>query len=310
MTTRPIQRQGDNVVLAILLSLVALVLFQSMGLVIKHLSPRFSAAELSAWRNFFGLFPSGIALLSSRAWHQNGRTLKLRQWKLAFARGLSVSFAQLFFYVSLGTMAYATATTITYANALFMTALAIPILGEKVGPVRWFAVLIGFAGVVLVMNPTAETFQIATLAPLGSALLYALSGISSRLIDPEVPSPLINLYSVSISMITSLVIAALTGGFSPITTWSDAFWLLAMGTFGGTAVLVMVISFRMTEQSNLAPFTYFGIPVAFIFGWLFFGETPFNTLFPGGLLIMIGGLTVIWRERMKKKTSAATPPEA
>ncbi|MBB95989.1 MAG: EamA family transporter [Rhodobacteraceae bacterium] len=302
-------RKGDNVVLAIVLSLVALVLFQAMGLVIKHLSPRFSAPELSAWRNFFGLFPSALALLTSKTWHANGRPWKLRQWKMACARGLSVSVAQLFFYISLGTMAYATATTITYANALFMTALAIPVLGEKVGPVRWFAVLIGFVGVVLVMEPGASTFQLATLAPLVSALLYAVSGITSRLIDDDVPSPLINIYSVGISMITSLIIAAATGGFSPITSWADAFWLLAMGSFGGTAVLVMVISFRMTEQSNLAPFTYFGIPVAFVFGWVFFGETPFSTLFPGGLLIMVGGLTVIWRERMQKKASAAPHPE-
>ena len=301
-------RKGDNVVLAIVLSLVALVLFQAMGLVIKHLSPRFSAPELSAWRNFFGLFPSALALLTSKTWHANGRPWKLRQWKMACARGLSVSVAQLFFYISLGTMAYATATTITYANALFMTALAIPILGEKVGPVRWFAVLIGFVGVILVMEPGASTFQLATMAPLLSALLYAVSGITSRLIDPDVPSPLMNLYSVSVSMAASLVIAALTGGFSPITSWSDAFWLLTMGIFGGTAVLVMVISFRMTEQSNLAPFTYFGIPVAFVFGWAFFGETPFSTLFPGGLLIMVGGLTVIWRERVKQR-AVTTPTE-
>ena len=301
-------RAGDNAYLAIFLSLVALVLFQAMGLVIKHLSPRFSAAELSAWRNFFGLFPSALALAYSAAWHRNGRPWKLRQWKLALARGVSVSFAQLFFYISLGLMAYATATTITYANALFTTALAIPILGEKVGPVRWFAVLIGFVGVILVMGPGGADFNIAALAPLVSALLYALSGITSRLIDDEVPSPLINLYSVSASMLVSLVVALFTGGFSPITTWADGFWLLAMGIFGGTAVLVMVISFRMTEQSNLAPFTYFGIPVAFVFGWLFFGETPFNTLFPGGVLIMIGGLLVIWRERMKK-LAASPPPE-
>ena len=294
-------REGDNVLLAIVLSLVALVLFQAMGLVIKHLSPRFSAAELSAWRNFFGLIPSALALWSSKSWHRDGRPLRLRQWPLACGRGFCVSFAQLFFYLSLGAMAYATATTITYANALFMTALAIPILGEKVGPVRWIAVLVGFVGVILVMEPGAAHFDVITLAPLASALLYALSGITSRLMDPDVPSPLINLYAVSVSMVSSLIIAALWGGFSPVTSWTDAFWLVAMGAFGGTAVLLLVISFRMTEQSNLAPFTYFGIPVAFVFGWLFFGETPFNALFPGGVLIMAGGLLVIWRERQLKR---------
>ena len=73
-----------------------------------------------------------------------------------------------------------------------------------------------------------------------------------------------------------------------------------MGGFGGSAVLCLVISYRMTEQSNLAPFSYFGIPMAFVLGWLFFGEAPFGDLFPGVLLIVAGGLLVIWRERRMK----------
>ncbi|MGR3805970.1 DMT family transporter [Marinibacterium profundimaris] len=298
-------RSTDNVLLAILLSLLALTLFQAMGMVVKHLSPRFSAAELSAWRNFFGLFPSFMALMASKSWHRAGRPLRMRQWKLACGRGIAVAVAQLSFYIALSRLPYATATTISYSNALFMIALAIPLLGEKVGPVRLFAVLMGFLGVVLVMRPGSGTFELASLAPVAAAFLYALSGITSRLMDDDVPSPVINLYAIGTSLIASVALTFATGGFSPITSWSDAGWLLAMGGFGGTAVLLIVISFRMTEQSNLAPFTYFGIPVAFIFGWIFFGETPFQTLFPGGLLIMAGGLMVIWRERQLKRRALA-----
>jgi drug/metabolite transporter (DMT)-like permease len=57
------------------------------------------------------------------------------------------------------------------------------------------------------------------------------------------------------------------------------------------------VSYRMTEQSNLAPFSYFGIPMAFVLGWLFFDEAPWSDLFPGVLLILVGGAMVIWRER-------------
>ena len=70
-----------------------------------------------------------------------------------------------------------------------------------------------------------------------------------------------------------------------------------MGGIGGMAVLCLVVAYRMTEQSNLAPFAYFGIPTAFAFGWIFFGEAPFGDLFPGALLIILGGLIIIWRER-------------
>ena len=73
-----------------------------------------------------------------------------------------------------------------------------------------------------------------------------------------------------------------------------------MGGFGGTAVLVMVVAFRMTEQSNIAPFSYFGIPIAFILGWMFFDETPIGELFPGAILIVFGGLLVVLRERQRR----------
>jgi drug/metabolite transporter (DMT)-like permease len=74
-----------------------------------------------------------------------------------------------------------------------------------------------------------------------------------------------------------------------------------MGCFGGTAVLFLVVSYRMTEQSNLAPFSYFGIPLAFVMGWLFFNEAPWSTLFPGAILIAAGGLLIVFRERSRRK---------
>ena len=290
---RPTDRTG----LAIVLSLIALSLFDAMGLVIKLLSDRYSAMELSAWRNLFGLIPSAIAVFGSRAWHAAGRPLRMRQWRLALGRGLIVTCAQLCFYMSLGLMAFATASTITYANALFMTAFAVPLLGEKVGWTRWSAVLIGFAGVVLVMQPGTDAFLPYAFLPLCAAVFYALVGVTARLFDEDVLSPLISLYSSVAALAASSMIALFWGGFTPIQSWSDFGWLMAMGAFGGTAVLFLVASYRMTEQSNLAPFSYFGIPLAFLLGWVFFGETPWDALFPGAFLIAFGGLMIIWRER-------------
>jgi drug/metabolite transporter (DMT)-like permease len=286
-----------SVTLAIVLSLVSLVFFDLMGLVIKHLSSDYTAAELSAYRNLFGLIPSAVALWSSRAWHQSGRRLRVRQWGLICARGLIVSLAQLMFYLSLGLMAFASATTISYSGGLFMTAFAVLLLGERVGLIRWTAVVIGFVGVIMVMGPGRETFTLASLLPLGAAALYALTGVTARLIDEDVPSALVNLYSTAFAVVGSVAIALSFGGFSPVQSASDLAWIMAMGGFGGIAVLLLVISFRMTEQSNLAPFSYFGIPMAFLFGWVFFGEAPVRDLFPGALLIAIGGLLVVWRGR-------------
>ena len=290
--------------LAIAISIVALVLFDLMGLLIKYLSTDYSAVELSAYRNVFGLVPSVIALWVSASWHQNGRKLALRQWRLAVWRGVAVTFAQLLFYLSLGLMAFATATTISYSTALFTTALAVPILGERVGLVRWSAVVIGFVGVVMITRPGADAFEWTALLPVGAAALYAFTGVTARLVDADVPTPLFNLYSSATAAVGALALALIFGGFTQIASLRDFGLIALMGTFGGSAVLCLVVSFRMTEPSNLAPFTYFGIPIAFALGWLFFSEAPFDDLLPGALLLVVGGLLIVYRERRMGRTAS------
>ncbi len=290
----------NNPVPAILLSLLALTLFDFMGLIIKHLSDSYGAAELSAYRNVFGLIPSVIALWWSRDWHANGRRIVIRQWPLAIFRGLVVTIAQFLFYYSLGRLAFATASTLSYSNAIFMTALAVPLLGERVGWVRWVAVLVGFFGVIWITRPGSDAFTWAAIAPIAAGFCYALVGVLARRIDEEVPSPLVNLYSSLFAVVGAFTLAMMVGGFSPLAATTDLIWIVAMGGFGGCAVLALVVSFRMTEQSNLAPFSYFGIPIAFVLGWIFFQEAPWADLYPGAGLIVAGGLLVVWRERRRK----------
>jgi drug/metabolite transporter (DMT)-like permease len=292
---------SDTTARAIAISILALVLFDMMGLLIKFLSPRYSAAELSAYRNFFGLIPSALALWMSAAWRRADRRLAIRQWPLATIRGAAVTLAQLCFYLSLGAMAFATATTISYSVALFTTALSVPLLRERVGAVRWAAVGVGFAGVVLIMRPGTEAFDWVLLLPLGAAALYAFSAVTARLIDADVPTPLFNLHTSAVAAIGSLALALALGGFTPLHSASDAALIVLMGLFGGSAVLCLIIAFRMTEPSNLAPFNYFGIPIAFALGWLFFDEAPIDTLFPGALLIVAGGLLIVLRERRLRR---------
>jgi len=297
------ERRPNTVGRAIAISILALLLFDFMGLIVKHLSPRYSAAELSAYRNVFGLIPGIIALWTSAAWHERGRNLLIRQWKLAVMRGVAVTFAQFMFYLSLGLMAFATATSISYSSALFMTALSVPILGEKVGAIRWSAVAVGFVGVLWITQPGSDALGWQALLPIGAAALYAYSGVSARLIAEDVPTPLLNLYSSGVAATGSILLALALGegSFTKIASAHDLLMIIMMGVFGGSAVLCLIVSFRMTEPSNLAPFSYLGIPIAFVFGWLFFDEAPFGDLFPGAILIIAGGLFIVYRERALRR---------
>ncbi|MFQ5565568.1 MAG: DMT family transporter [Paracoccaceae bacterium] len=300
---------GSFIGRAILVNLAGIFLLDVMGLIIKHLSGGYGAIELSAYRNLFGMVPSLAILWLSADWRTGDRRMVIRQWPLALLRGGFVAVAQFLFYLSLARLAFATASTIIFALALFVTAFSVPLLGARVGAVRWLAVVIGFAGVVMVIGPGSAAFSPDALLPLGAAALYALASVTVRLIDDDVPSPLINLYATFAAAIIAIALTLGTGGFSPIDSAGDLMWIFAMGALGGSGVLCLVISFRMTEPSNLAPFHYFGIPFAFVLGWVFFGEAPFGRLFPGVLLIAGGGLMIVWRERRaRRRVAAAADP--
>ena len=285
-----------SLVQAIVLSLMGILLLDTMGAIIKHLVITYPAQQLSAFRNFFGLFPSVLILLMSPEWQESGRKIWIRQWKLALSRGLFVTFAQFFFYLSLFHLALATASTLAFAGPLFVAALSVPLLGDRVGLWRWLAVAAGFTGVVLILRPGSDAFTAYALLPIGAALGYALSTVSVRLITDPVSSATINLYGHVGALICSTAFMFATSGYQPVASLEDWLWIVAMGTAGGFGVLLLVMAYRRTEPSNLAPFDFFGIPFAFALGWIFFDETPFDTLFPGVILIVIGGLVIFWRE--------------
>ena len=285
---------------AIAIILLAIFLFDVMGAIIKHLGARYPAQQLSMLRNVFGLIPSVLVLFYSRDWHESGRPVRLVQWKLAIARGGFVTIAQFCFYLSLIHLEFATASTIAFSGALFVTLLSIPILGHRVGIWRWSAVGTGFVGIVLVMRPDAGSFNVYALLPVCAALGYAASSVTAQLFDKSVSTALINLYALAGALTGAVVLVVFTGGYVEVATYQDWLWLLAMGVAGGSAVFCLVTAYRLTAPSNLAPFEYFSIPFAFLLGWMFFDEAPFHRLIPGVFLIIGGGLLIVWRERKAK----------
>ena len=293
---------------AMVLILFAVIMFSIMGAIIKYMGAHYAPQQLSAFRNAFGLFPSIFVLLLSRDWHEAGRPLFIRQWRLALMRGGFVAVAQVCFYWALVHIEFATASTLVYAGPLFITALSVPILREKVGIWRWLAVGIGFAGVLMIMQPGSKVFSPYALLPLAAAFCYASSSITVRLMDKQVSSAMLNIYSACGALFGSIVILATTSEYKDVGSAHDWFWLVAMGIVGGIAVLSLVTAYRLAEPSNLAPFEYFGIPFSFVIGWLAFSEAPFDRLLPGALLVTAGGLLIVWRERIRKSAKTDEAP--
>mgnify|MGYP001166431596 CR=1 FL=1 len=289
--------RGSSLARAIAIILLAIFLFDVMGAIIKHLGARYPAQQLSMLRNVFGFIPGLLILLSTQTWHQAGRPWVIRQWRLGLFRGVFVAGAQFCFYLSLIHLEFATASTIAFSGALFVTLLSIPVLGHKVGVWRWSAVLIGFLGIVLVMRPASETFNWYAILPAFAAFGYAVNNVTAQRFDKTIPTALINVYALVGSLVGAIVLVLLTDGYVHVTPVTDWLWLITMGTAGGLAVFCMVSAYRLTAPSNLAPFEYFSIPFTFLLGWLFFAEAPFERLIPGVFLIIGGGLIIVWRER-------------
>jgi len=282
---------------AVIYILLAILLFDIQGAIIKHMGDRYSVQQLATFRNIFGLIPSFVVLLLSQEWHKSGRQIKIRQWKLAFIRGFYVAGAQFCFYLSIIKMELATATTLTFIGPIFITLLSMILLHHLVGIWRWVAVLTGFTGVLLIVSPGSEVFTIYAVLPIFASFGYSLSVVTVRLLDNRVPTATANLYASVGALAGSSLILISTQGYSPVVSAYDWLWLVGMGIVGGFAVFFLIHAYRLTHPGNLSPFEYFGIPFSFILGWVFFAVAPFERLFPGVLLIVAAGLLIAWRER-------------
>ncbi|MEP5821227.1 DMT family transporter [Tateyamaria sp.] len=278
--------------------ILALVLYDVMSAIVKHLGSRYSTPELTVFRNFFGLIPALAILFTSRGWADAGRPVILRQWPLAIARGCLGVLAQMSLYLSLRYMDLATASTLIFAGPLFIAALSVPVLRQRIGLWRWSAVAIGFLGVILILRPDGSDLGWYSVLPILAALGFASTSVTAKLFDTAVPTALINLYYTSTALIGATIIVLATVGFSGVTALTDWLWLAGMGVVGGLAAYCMTTANRMADPSSLSPFHYFGIPSSFVLGWLFFAEAPFDDLIPGVFLIVGGGLLIIWRERV------------
>lgn len=282
---------------AVLIVILSIFLFDVQGALIKHMGGRYPVEQISFYRNLFGILPNLLLLFFSAEWHRQGRSFSVGLWQLALGRGLLLVLAQLSFYTALVHMELATATTLAFAGPLFVTTLSIPLLGHKVGWVRGSAVVLGFVGVVMVMRPGSDAFTLVALLPVAAALFYALTSLSSRYFEKSVPTALISIYGSIGAMAVAFVLLIYKGDPILLDNLRDWLFFIVMGGVGGTAVFLLISAYRMADPSSLSPFEYFGIPFSFMLGWVFFNETPFDSLFPGVLFIVGGGLLVVWRER-------------
>ena len=292
----------NNLFLAVILSLSGLFLLDCMGIAIKYLRADYPAAQLSVFRNLFGMIPCFIALYFSKDWHDRGRKVVIKRWRFGLARGLIMSFAQLCLYTSYLYLPYALVATMEYTGPMMITLLAIPLLGEKFGWYKSLAVLTGFIGIIFIMQPWSESFNLYMLLPVMAAFGYSLARVTALNFSNDTPVPLINLYANIGTLLCAILLVITFNMWENFKSLYDVLILFIMGIAGGSGVLLLIYGSRKAELSKIMPFDYIEIFFALILGWVFFKEWPVDQLFPGALFIVAGGIIIYLRQTNFIKT--------
>lgn len=280
---------------------LATLCFDTMSVLVRMMiTSGYSPQELSAYRNVLGIVPSLLLLVVTGELRLRGSSLYITRWRLALMRGLAVALAQLFFYTAIGKLELATVSALGQTYSLFIVAMSVVLLPGTVGPWRWIAVAVGFSGALLILQPGSDAFSIYALLPIGAAACYASTTVTIPMFDRSISNALLYLYSSVGAALGAIALAAMTTSFNPIASLADAGLIFVMSIVGGTGVLFLMLANRLADPSAVAPFGYFGIFTAFGMGWLFFGEFPVDTLFPGVFLIVGAGLLIIWRENRQR----------
>ena len=269
--------------------------------VIKFLGNEYTVIQLAVFRNIAGVIPLFILILFTKEYISVFRNLNNKFIVLSFFRGLAFLSMNIFIFISVINLEFATAMVLTFSSPFFIVILSIIFLNDKVGIYRWSAIFIGFFGVVLIVQPGSDIFSFYSIFPILTAIAWALSVIILKFIPDGHSTAKIQLYTLIFNVIGGVALFLLTTGHAEIKSTQDFFLMTLTGILGGTAAILFIYSYRLISASKMASFEYFGIPSSFVLGWLFFNEAPWEQLFPGVFVIVFAGMIIIWRDKVKQK---------
>jgi len=226
------------------------------------------------------------------------RALASRHVGLHLGRGALNLVSAVCFYMGLRHLPLAENVAIAFAAPLFVTALSVWWLQERVDARRWLAVGLGFVGVLLVVRPGATSFQAAALYPLVTAFFYALMMISARAIGPGEGMLTTMFYIVAGQLACS---SLLVPWFWRTPDWSHLPFFVAMALLGTLGLTLVTQAFRIAPASVVAPFDYSGMGWAVLLGWLVWDEVPPVLAYAGMAGIVASGLYIVWRENRQRR---------
>lgn len=297
----------QNPLQGMLIMACAMAILPTMDAIAKYMATfeGMSPGQVTFYRFFFQLvctLPILFVMFGMKALSAK------RPW-MNLLRGALHGAASLLFFVAVKYMPLADVFAIYFVEPFMLTALSALFLGDKVGWRRWMAIVVGFGGAMIVIQPSYEIFGLKALLPVFCAFLFSLYLFLNRAIG-EADSPLTMQTMAGIGgtifMAAALFVGSSLGNadFVPSlpASWLGLVLLLILGTISGYAHMLVVKAFRLAPLSLLAPFQYFEIISATVLGYALFGDFPNASKWIGIAIIVASGLFIIWRERVQARS--------
>ncbi len=277
----------------------AMLVVPTMDTLAKILGQTMPALEITFARS---LIQTVLALLTAWLLGQRIEILPDR-FGLHLLRSTCLAFAILFFFAAIKVMPIADALAIYFIQPMVLTALSATVLGERVGLRRWSAVLIGFLGALLIVQPGVDVFGPRALLPLGTAVFIAAYLLLTRFLAGTASA-------LTLMFGTGLHGSVILGGLLALTTFLgiegqvarmpmvvDLVMLLGVGAIGFACHLLLVLAFARAPSSVLAPLGYLEIVSATLLGYFVFDDFPAPLTWLGVALIVGSGLFILYREQ-------------
>lgn len=308
-TAGTIVQAGNPVNKGIALIVIGLLIIPAIDAIAKYLSDSIPALQIT-WARF--LFQSILMAIIIFAQKPSAPLIPKRPW-IHLLRGLLLAMATLLFFWSLKYLPLADAIAIFFVQPLILTVFSIVFLGEQVGWHRRIAVVAGFVGALIIIQPGAQTFHYAAILPLITAFFFAAYMALTRAtagIDRAETSQFAAGAGALAVLTVALLVTLLTPfeGMHPVLpSVSEWGWLALLGVIAAFCHFLVVKATELAPASVLAPFAYTEFIGATLLGWLIFRDVPTFSTWLGAAIIISSGLYVFVRERQLNKVAVSQP---
>ena len=277
----------------------AFFMFSIMVVFARLLSANHSVIEIAFYRNLIASLP--FLFMVFALGRREILVLRTKPTLVGLRAILgTVSLITTFFAYSL--MPMADTAALLFTSSLFIPILGVIFLKETVGPYRWSAVAIGFAGVVIMSRPTGDVYALGIAVAMCAALMHAILQIILRYLGRYESPETVSFYF----FIIGTFFTALALPFVAVRpTMAEVPYLLGVGLSGAAAQWMLSVAFKNAPAAIVTVFNYSGIVWATLFGWMIWNEWPLPAVFAGGTIVIASNFLMIWRESRLGRISDA-----